>query len=64
MCCRSCVEALACNPRARLGYLQQGLSVRDALEREWVNSIVEMEGAAGAAQFAKGAGRHGDFGNI
>jgi hypothetical protein len=66
MCCRSCVEALACNPRARLGYLRQGLSVRDALEREWGNSIgvVEMEGASGTAQFAKGAGRHGDFGNI
>ena len=46
-------------------YLQQGLSVRDALEREWGNSIgvVELEGAAGAVRFAKGAGRHGDFGN-
>jgi enoyl-CoA hydratase/carnithine racemase len=47
-------------------YLQQGLPIRDALEREWGNSIgvVELEGAAGAARFAKGAGRHGDFGNI
>jgi enoyl-CoA hydratase len=47
-------------------YLQQGLPVRGALEREWRNSIgvVEMEGAAGAARFAKGAGRHGDFGKI
>jgi hypothetical protein len=24
--------------------------------------VVQMEGAAGAAQFAKGAGRHGHFG--
>jgi enoyl-CoA hydratase len=47
-------------------YLQQGLPVRGALEREWTNSIgvVETEGAAGAARFAKGAGRHGDFGKI
>jgi enoyl-CoA hydratase len=50
----------------RSAYLQQGLSVRDALERVWMNSIgvVELEGAGGAARFAKGAGRHGDFGNI
>jgi enoyl-CoA hydratase len=50
----------------RSAYLQQGLSVRDALEREWGNSVgvVELEGSAGAARFAKGAGRHGDFGNI
>jgi enoyl-CoA hydratase len=47
-------------------YLQHGLPVRDALEREWGNSIgvVELEGTSGAARFAKGAGRHGDFGNI
>jgi enoyl-CoA hydratase len=44
-------------------YLQQGLGVRAALEQEWANSIgvVELEGVAGAARFAKGAGRHGDF---
>jgi enoyl-CoA hydratase len=50
----------------RSAYLQQGLSVHAALEQEWVNSIgvVELEGAAGAARFAKGAGRHGDFGKI
>src|SRR6516165_1110490 len=48
----------------RSAYRQQGLTVRAALEQEWVNSIevVELEGAAGAARFAKGAGRHGDFG--
>src|SRR5215468_5316420 len=45
-------------------YLQQGLGVRAALEQEWANGIgvVELEGVAGAARFAKGAGRHGDFG--
>ena len=50
----------------RSAYRQQGLTVRAALEQEWVNSIevVELEGAAGAARFAKGAGRHGDFGKI
>jgi len=48
----------------RSAYLQQGLTVNAALEQEWVNSIgvVELEGAAGAARFAKGVGRHGDFG--
>jgi hypothetical protein len=41
----------------RSAYLQQGLTVRAALEQEWVNSIgvVELEGAAGAARFAEGA---------
>src|SRR5499427_8774356 len=47
-------------------YLQQGLAIFDALEREWGNGIgvVETEGTAGAGRFAAGAGRHGDFGNI
>lgn len=47
-------------------YLQHGLPVRAALEREWSNctGVFAAEGAAGAARFAKGAGRHGDFGNV
>ena len=47
-------------------YLQHGLPVREALEREWGNSmpVVEAEGAAGAARFAAGKGRHGDFEDI
>ena len=47
-------------------YLQHGLPVRQALEREWENSmpVVEAEGAAGAARFAAGKGRHGDFEDI
>jgi enoyl-CoA hydratase len=47
-------------------YLQEGLAMHDALEREWGNGVgvVETEGTAGAARFAAGAGRHGDFRNI
>jgi enoyl-CoA hydratase len=46
--------------------LQHGLPVRAALEREWTNctGVFAAEGAAGAARFAKGAGRQGDFGNM
>jgi len=45
-------------------YLQHGLPEAAALQREWTNNtgIFKAEGSAGAAQFAKGAGRHGDFG--
>jgi enoyl-CoA hydratase len=47
-------------------YLQHGLSEHAALEREWTNNtgVFKAEGAVGAARFAKGAGRHGDFGNL
>jgi enoyl-CoA hydratase len=47
-------------------YLQHGLPARAALEREWTNctGVFAAEGAAGVARFAKGAGRHGDFGNV
>ena len=47
-------------------YLQHGLPVREALESEWRNShaIVDAEGIAGAARFANGKGRHGDYGEI
>lgn len=47
-------------------YMQQGLSVREAMRKEWYNGIpaVVAEGAAGAARFASGKGRHGDFGKI
>jgi enoyl-CoA hydratase len=45
-------------------YLQHGLPEQAALEREWTNctGVFKSEGATGAARFAKGAGRHGDFG--
>ena len=47
-------------------YLQHGQSVRQALKSEWKNSaqVVAIEGAAGAARFAGGKGRHGDYGDI
>jgi enoyl-CoA hydratase len=47
-------------------YLQHGLTVREALRREWENSVhvVEQEGVAGAARFSSGKGRGGDFGAI
>jgi enoyl-CoA hydratase len=47
-------------------WLQEGLSEMDGLRVEWAcsSAMVEREGAAGAARFAAGKGRHGDFGEI
>jgi enoyl-CoA hydratase/carnithine racemase len=47
-------------------YLQEGLSERDGLRSEWACSAgaFEREGASGAARFAGGKGRHGDFGDL
>lgn len=47
-------------------YMQQGLSLREAMRKEWYNGFPAFvaEGAAGAARFAAGRGRHGDFGDI
>ena len=47
-------------------YAQQGLSVREGMRREWYNGLPAFfaEGAAGAARFASGKGRHGDFRDI
>ena len=47
-------------------FLQEGLSEREGLRSEWACSapVFECEGAAGAARFAQGKGRHGDFGDI
>ena len=44
----------------------EGLSEHEGLRAEWTCSaaMVEREGAAGAARFAAGKGRHGDFANI
>jgi enoyl-CoA hydratase len=46
--------------------LQEGLSEMEGLRAEWACSapMVEREGAAGAARFASGKGRHGEFGDI
>jgi enoyl-CoA hydratase len=50
----------------RSAYMQQGLSLREAMRREWYNGIPAFvaEGAAGAGRFAAGRGRHGDFGDL
>ena len=47
-------------------YMQEGLGLRDAMRKEWYDGIpaFKAEGAAGAARFASGKGRHGDFGDI
>ena len=47
-------------------YLQHGLSVRAAMEKEWDNGIavLETEGVHGAGRFAQGVGRHGDFSKL
>jgi enoyl-CoA hydratase len=44
----------------------QGLTVRDALIQEWYNGreALVKDGAAGAARFKNGLGRHGDFSKI
>ena len=44
----------------------RGMPVRDALRHEWANGVTAIinEGVRGAARFADGAGRHGDFKNI
>ncbi len=46
--------------------LQEGLSEMDGLRSEWAcsSAMVEREGAAGAARFSSGKGRHGAFGDI
>ena len=47
-------------------YMQQGLPLREAMRKEWYNGIPAFlaDGASGAARFASGKGRHGDFGDI
>jgi len=47
-------------------YMQQGLSVREAMRKEWYNGFPAFvaEGAAGARRFADGKGRHGDFSDL
>src|SRR5205085_567630 len=46
-------------------FAQEGLSEGAALREEWRSAAVfEREGAAGAARFAAGKGRHGDFDDL
>jgi len=44
----------------------RGLTVHEALKLEWANGVdaIRTEGAAGAARFSAGAGRHGDFSEV
>ena len=50
----------------RSAYAQQGLTQREAMRKEWYNGYPAFvaDGAAGAARFASGRGRHGDFRDI
>ena len=50
----------------RSAYAQQGLTQREALRKEWYNGYPAFvaDGAAGAARFASGKGRHGSFSDI
>ena len=54
------------NADRRSARKQHGLSERDALRQEWRNSSPEVlkVGVDGAARFAGGKGRSGDFGDI
>jgi len=47
-------------------YQQEGLPLREAMRYEWENGIPALaaEGRAGAARFASGKGRGGNFGDI
>ena len=44
----------------------RGLTIREGMKLEWKNGVDShaKEGAAGAARFSEGSGRHGDFDNI
>src|SRR3989454_7247049 len=50
----------------RSAYMQQGLTLREAMRKEWYNGLpaFEAEGITGAERFASGKGRHGDFRDI
>ena len=57
---QSCLRADRRSARA-----QHGLSLRDALRQEWWNSKPEVRrGIEGAARFAQGKGRGGDFDDV
>jgi enoyl-CoA hydratase len=47
-------------------YTQQGLSLREAMRKEWYNGLpaFHAEGVEGSKRFASGKGRHGNFSDI
>ena len=50
----------------RSAYAQHAAPLREAMQYEWTNGLpaFDAEGAAGAARFASGKGRHGGFADI
>ena len=57
---QSCMRADRRSVRA-----QRGLSMREALQQEWLGSKGEVTiGITGAARFASGKGRGGDFSDL
>jgi enoyl-CoA hydratase len=62
----ACFPPVCVRADRRSAIKSQGLSVRDALIQEWYNGreALVKDGAAGAARFKNGLGRHGDFTKI
>src|SRR5947208_7567714 len=62
----ACFPPVCVRTDRRSAIKSQGLSVRDALIQEWYNGREALikDGAAGAARFKNGLGRHGDFTKI
>ena len=62
----ACFPPVCVRADRRSAIKSHGLSVRDALIQEWYNGreALAKDGAAGAARFKNGLGRHGDFTKI
>jgi enoyl-CoA hydratase len=62
----ACFPPVCVRADRRSAIRSQGLSVRDGLIQEWYNGreALVKDGAAGAARFKNGLGRHGDFTKI
>jgi len=62
----ACFPPVCVRADRRSAIKSHGLSVRDGLIQEWYNGreALVKDGAAGAARFKDGLGRHGDFKNI
>jgi len=62
----ACFPPVCVRADRRSAIKSHGLSVRDGLIQEWYNGreALVKDGAAGAARFKHGLGRHGDFKNI
>jgi enoyl-CoA hydratase len=62
----ACFPSVCVRTDRRSALKSHGLPVRDALIQEWYNGREALikDGAAGAARFKDGLGRHGDFTKI